>query len=325
MIIAYFVHGRGRGHSSRALSVIKKLILRKYTLKIFAGRDAYPVLKNEGNVSLIQSIFPETSPFGFIKRLIHDYRLLRQINPSVVISDGDAPCTWAAKFLGIPVLSIGHALVFPYCNHAIPLPQWGLLKESLKVRMTSQWADFKFILHFCPLPLKDKQSVLVRPDLDHDTQDGATLPFLVSYFRDGNGEKVLRMLTAAGCSIKNFGHPVNINGVQNFKTDQKHFKKMLRQAQGIVSSAGSNTIFEAMALKKPMLLTYLANEFEQSANAQYITHLGLGQGASFDTINSTHIQQFVHNLDKTKATTYPTHIMPSLSNEVLKYLQVNFK
>lgn len=325
MIIAYFVHGRGRGHSSRALSVIKKLILRKYTLKTYAGRDAYPVLRNEGHVSPIQSIFPASTVLDFIKRLIHDYQLLRHLKPSVVISDGDAPCTWAAKLLGIPVLSIGHALVFPYCHHTIPLPLWGLLKESLKVRITSQWADFKFILHFCPLPLKDKKSVLVKPDLADDSPTKATSPFLVSYFRDGNGEKVLRMLATTGCTVKNFGHPVNINGVQNFETDQEHFKEMLRQSQGVVSSAGSNTIFEAMALSKPMLLTYLAHEFEQCANAQYITHLGLGLGASFETIDSTHIQQFVGSLDEINANTSPLHIMPSLSDEVLKYLQVNFK
>lgn len=325
VIIAYFVHGRGRGHSSRALYVIKKLILRKYKLKVFAGRDAYPVLNEHYQTQLVSSIFPQSSFLDFIKRVIHDYKLLRKIKPDVVISDGDAPSTWAARLLGIHILSIGHALVFPYCKHAIPLSRWELAKENFKVRVSSQFSNFKFILHFCKLPLKDKKSILVKPDITIDSGTTPSKKYLISYFRDANGSTVLKLFANHGVEIRNFGAPVNIKGIQNFKLDNSLFKQMLPNAEGVISSSGSNIIFESMALKKPMLLLYKTNDFEQKANAQYMAYLNMGLSASFDTVSPALVLQFLKHLKGSPITNNSFNVMPSLSDEVLSYLQVNFE
>ncbi|SMD32980.1 conserved hypothetical protein [Reichenbachiella faecimaris] len=324
LIIAYYVHGRGRGHSSRALTVIKKLILRKYKLKLFAGRDAYPVLAERFEVRQVASIFPKSSLFDFIKRIIHDYNQLRSIKPDILISDGDAPSMWVAKWLGIPIFSIGHALIFPYCKHPISLSQWGLLKESLKVRVASQWADFRFILHFCPLNTKDSKSVLVKPDFEFDTSQFNRGNYLISYFRDGNGSPVLKSLVANGMTIRNFGQPVNINGIQNFPPDDMLFKQMLSGAMGIVSSSGSNIIFESMALQKPILLLYKATDFEQMANAKYVDHLGAGLSSTFDSITPELIQEFILSLENPPTRKNTFNVMPSLSDEIISHLKINF-
>mgnify|MGYP000309546913 CR=1 FL=1 len=44
--IAYFVHGRGRGHATRARTVGQMLLAEQHAFQIFAGRDAFPVLKD---------------------------------------------------------------------------------------------------------------------------------------------------------------------------------------------------------------------------------------------------------------------------------------
>lgn len=322
--IAYYVHGRGRGHSSRALSVIKKLILRKYKLKIFAGRDAYPVLRESFEVASVASIFPHSSVLDFIKRLIHDYKQLKHIRPDVLISDGDAPSTWAAKLLSVPVISIGHALVFPYCKHEIKLSSWGLIKENFKVRMASLWADYKFILHFCTLPTKNQNSIVVKPDLTFDLNPAKQGNYLISYFRDGNGRTVLENLAALGMEIRNFGPAININGIQNYPTDNRLFKQMLSQAKGVIGSAGSNLIFESIALQKPMFLLYKKNDFEQKANAAYMEHLGFGVSSAFDSVSSELIQKYILSLNDAPESPPSFNVMPSLSDEILNCLEVNF-
>ncbi|MEP2024452.1 MAG: glycosyltransferase family protein [Reichenbachiella sp.] len=322
--IAYYVHGRGRGHSTRAHYLLKKLILRKYKLKVYVGRDALPVLEENYEVEQIDSIFPESSVIDFIKRLIEDYRQLRKFRPDVLISDGDAPSTWVAKLLGIPILSIGHGLVFPYCKHPVQLPKSELLRENFKVRIASQWASHKFIIHFCELPTKDNKSILVKPDLSFDEFENDRGDYLISYFRDGNGHSVLEALTANGMKIKNFGHPVNINGIQNYPSDNMKFKQMLSGANGVVSSAGSNIIFESLALQKPLLLLYKPDDFEQKANAMYMEHLGYGLSSSFDTVQPELIHEFILSLE-TQTDNHPSfNVMPSLSDAVLDYLKLNF-
>lgn len=323
--IAYYVHGRGRGHSSRALSVINKLILRKYKLKLLAGRDAYPVLYQEFEVTAINSIFPDSSFFDFTRRLRSDLKLLRHFRPDVLISDGDAPSTWAAKLLGIPIICIGHGLVFPYCKHVIKLPWWGSVKENFKVRVASFWADYKFILHFCLLPTTDDRSIVVKPDLKIESQPLPQGDYLISYFRDGNGLAALKKLTAFGIEIRNFGHPVNIAGIQNYKADNTLFKQMLSGARGVIGSAGSNLIFESMAMRKPMFLLYHPKDFEQKANAAYMEHLGIGLSSAFDSVSDDLVQKYGLSLAHELNSQNPLHVMPSLSDEIIDCLQVNFQ
>lgn len=295
MTIAYFVHGRGRGHSTRALSVAKKLRAQGHELHLYAGRDAYPILKPY-SAQYVESIFPKRSPLHFFKRTFEDFKKLKKLKPRFVISDGDAPSILVAWILNIESIAIGHALVFPYCIHPISLDRKGLQKESLKVKIASTLATHKLIVHFCKVKTKISQAQVVRPELTIG-QNYLNDDYLISYFRDGNGAEVVQMLAKKGLNIKNFGNPIDCPGVENFDIDNDTFKRVFSKAKGVVSSAGSNVIFESMVNNKPLLALYKTKDFEQSANAKYLSHLNCGIGMAFEHLAIKDIEHFINKLN----------------------------
>ena len=319
MTIAYYVHGRGRGHSSRALSVIHALTGSALTdIHIYAGRDAYPVLSHAPNCQPIQSIFPDSSPLTFIRRIIQDFNRLRKLKPNIIISDGDAPSVIAARILGIYSISIGHALVFPYCNHSIELPKAGLRKENLKVRIATQLSNYKFIVHFCKLPTRIVNAQVVRPELNFEPMP--TKPFIISYFRDGNGHEIAQHILDKGYRIKNFGTPILLDGVENVDPNTNLFREAFNEAQAVISSAGSNVIFEAMAMNKPLLVLYKRGDFEQMANSKYLEQLEMGVSTYFDDIDINKVNKFLSIIDAFGIERNPLEELPVLPEALLQHL-----
>ena len=247
-------------------------------------------------------------------RLKHDYQSLKADQPDFIISDGDAPVVWVGKMLRIPVIAIGHGMVYPYGIHPFELDTWGALKEKIKVKFAAGMADFSLIVHFAPLPLKISSAFMVKPDFLPKRQH-QTKPYVISYFRDGNGENVVKSLVSEGLVIHNFGKPIKITGVLNFNLSNRDFKEQMLFARGIVGSSGSNLIFEGMSMKKPMLLVYQANDFEQSSNVKYVEYLNVGQGMPFNRVVQTKINQFVNNVTSQQPIENMLDVMPKFIRE----------
>ena len=101
MRIAYFVHGRGRGHASRAQTIVPALTEDGHDLRLFAGDQAIDLLAGL-SVAAINSVKPGLRGTLLIPgRLGHDRAELKKSKPDLVISDGDAPSLVAARSLGI--------------------------------------------------------------------------------------------------------------------------------------------------------------------------------------------------------------------------------
>ncbi|UXP30918.1 hypothetical protein N6H18_11205 [Reichenbachiella agarivorans] len=324
MRIAYFIHGRGRGHSSRALTLLPRLRAEGCECMVYAGDTAYEVLKGFDSVKRIKSIVPGSSFFLFVYRIWQDYRVLKQQRPHLLISDGDAPCTYAAKFLGIKVLSIGHALIFPYCENPIELPKVGLRKENFKVRVATLCSHYKVAVHFTNIQPKNENTFVVRPDIFFDSTAISDQGYLLSYFRDGNGQELIVELINRGLKIKNFGNPIDLHGVENFAPDNLAFRKCLMGATGVVGSAGSNLIFESIAMNKPLLLQYREDDFEQAANVKYVEHEGLGLGLISNRLSTDRVQDYLLLLNKSKKSTNSLGVIPALSDIVVRILKEEF-
>lgn len=321
--IACFVHGRGRGHATRTLTIGKMLISQGKGLHVYAGRDAYPVLQSHMPTTLIDSIFPSSGPFLFVQRFIQDIHRLKKEQVNCVISDGDAPCVWAAKLLGIHVVSIGHGMIFPYGIHPFPLNRWALFKESFKAKVATQLSDFKLIVHFCRIELNTSKAVLVKPSIP-TLEKKSNKDYLISYFRDGNGTPLIQQLTKRGVQIKNFGSPIELTGVENHVLSHSNFKSCLQQAKGIVGSSGSNLIFEGISLNIPLLLTFKENDFEQETNAKYVEHLNAGFGFPINKINQGKIDAFIALLSGKEKTENELEKIPSLEQELSSHLELTF-
>src|SRR5271165_3138327 len=141
MRIVYGVFGYGRGHATRALSVLPDL-RRQHDVVILAGGDAYDAIAPEHPVVRIPTLRYEYSADGTrsLSRTLRENmshvgdvvfggsgyrevaRLVRDVRPHVAICDAEPWSHAVAARLGVPRISLDHFGVLAYCR---PPVAWG--------------------------------------------------------------------------------------------------------------------------------------------------------------------------------------------------------
>src|SRR6185503_4723675 len=97
--IHLYVHGRGRGHASRAARVIPALQRDGHRVRVFTGGDALGWLAPLAPVEPIEPLPPTVgarSLVSFVRRVHRAAQLVTADDADLVISDGDVPGIWAA-------------------------------------------------------------------------------------------------------------------------------------------------------------------------------------------------------------------------------------
>ena len=199
MRIAYFVHGRGRGHASRAQTIVPALTEDGHDLRLFAGDQAIDLLAGL-SVAAINSVKPGLRGTLLIPgRLGHDRAELKKSKPDLVISDGDAPSLVAARSLGIPTLAIGHDLVFTGCQLPSDLPTGALRAERRSALFASRLGTRGVAVHFLPIQPARSEIVCARPSLRQELSGTppSSVGGIVSYFRDRNGRHCVSLAASS--------------------------------------------------------------------------------------------------------------------------------
>lgn len=279
--VAYFVHGRGRGHASRAALAIPRLRAAGHRVVVFAGGDALDLLGREGVIE----VSPVPVGLGALavvaRRLGQDLGAMREAGVEVVVSDGDAPGVQAGRRLGAPVIAVGHDQVFLGCALPPELPRGPLLAEQAVGKVTSVGASAAVAVHFLPIAARRAGTRVARPDRD-PALDGAVRqegPW-VAYLRDGEGEDVLGAMVAAGARVTCFGRLRRpIAGVEGRAFARGEFLAALRAAPGVIATAGSNLLAECVMLGKPVLALHRSGDHEQRLNAWMAEQAGVAVAA----------------------------------------------
>jgi len=292
MKIAYFVHGRGRGHATRAQSVLPALQKAGNSVTLYAGAMAYSVLSNQA--TQIETVMPGLKGIKTLfKRINSDKKRFLNERPDLVISDGDAPCLYAAKKMNIPSIAIGHGVIIPYFHHTIPFPFLRFLIESINVWVSSKPADIKIGVHFDNLTPKTTNTFLAQPKIPEIEIETST-NIILCYFRDSNGTQIVKEIIKRGLVVHNFG--VSIDGAINYPFNQDLFRQSFGKCTGIVASAGFNLVSEALYYQKPMLAMYKVNDFEQWMNATYLSKIKGYTASSFEGFNPHNLDHFIEKM-----------------------------
>ena len=284
--IAYFVHGRGRGHASRAVAAIPRLRAAGHAVLVFAGGDALDLLGAEGVIEAA----PVPAGLGAVaavaRRLGQDLKTMRSAGVEAVVSDGDAPGVQAGRRLGVPVIAVGHDQVFLRCALPRGLPRAALWAEQAVGRATSAGASAAVAVHFLPIAARAEGTWVARPDGAAVAGPRSAEGPWVAYLRDGEGAEVLEAMAAAGAEVACFGRLGRaIAGVEARPFEREGFAAALRAAPGVIATAGSNLLAECVMLGKPLLALYRAGDHEQRLNAVMAEEAGvavaaeLGKGA----------------------------------------------
>jgi uncharacterized protein (TIGR00661 family) len=288
--VAYFVHGRGRGHAVRARVTVPRLRAEGHEVHVLAGGQALELLSD---VEASRAITPCVPGRGLAhvwrERLRHDLGVLRAARPDVVVSDGDGPSIHAAWLLGLPRLAVGHGLLFRHATLPTSLPRLSRWREAVNAASSSWPAQRRVVVHFAPVAARTVGTVIARPDLRDDLARARDEGFVLVYFRDGDGARWLHELARRDRPVVCFTVGAVPSGVERRAPDARAFADALARCHAVVGSAGNHLPAECAMLGVPMLALHQADDVEQRMNAALVAHAGLGLAASMDADVAAHL------------------------------------
>ncbi len=298
--IAYFVHGRGKGHATRTRAVLGGLTANS-EVRLFCAGEAWDVLSD---VPCSEPVLPCMPGRGMVEafrlRFRGDRERLRRWAPDLLVSDGDGPSANAARSLGIPVLAVGHGLIFHHTHLDSTLPFHRHLREVMNVASSSWPAARRVAVHFAPLAPRTRGTYVARPDLRPEIRTTSRREdFLLAYFRDGNGTAVLERLVRRGHRVVLFGEPREVpRGVELRTSNVEGFADALGRCRAVVGSAGNQLPGECAMLGIPMLALHREQDGEHEMNARLAEAAGIGIAASVEACTPDVIQRFEAEFDK---------------------------
>ena len=299
MRIAYFVHGRGRGHASRTRAIVRALREQDgHHVKVFAGGDALDLLGSDPDLVEAPPVMPGSGVVGQTRaRLREDRPALRLLSPELIVSDGDMPGLLHARRLGIPSVAVGHDLVFSHCRLPPGLPTGALVRQRINAAHL-QFADHGVAVHFLPITPSAAGVRCARPTVAQPSPTCRREEHIVAYFRDPNAGEVLEALARTGRSVLAFGYRGAVpRGVTRCPFDAASFRRALASCHSVVGSAGSNLLAECIQLGRPILALHAPRDAEQRMNAAMLTHSGAGHGMRIDRADPDQVRRFLRHVD----------------------------
>ncbi|MBQ3494504.1 MAG: undecaprenyldiphospho-muramoylpentapeptide beta-N-acetylglucosaminyltransferase [Clostridia bacterium] len=276
---------------------MEKQIVKKY------GIEFYEITA----VKLIRKLTPKNLaiPFKLLKSIRQAKQILKQLNPSIIFSKGgyvSLPVAMAGKKLGIPVVSHESDLSMGLANK--------IIAKYSNVVCTS----------FAKTAEKNKKFIYTGSPLRKQLFCGSRQKMMTTYPLDENLPTIMFLGGSLGSSalnkcvlecLPNFENKFNILHICGKNMQSLTRKNYVRLqftdniedfysvADVVVCRSGSNTIFELLALQKPMILVPLpktqsrgdqienAIDFEQNGYAKCIFEEHLNYNNLYKAIAET--------------------------------------
>ncbi|GEK34870.1 undecaprenyldiphospho-muramoylpentapeptide beta-N-acetylglucosaminyltransferase [Kurthia sibirica] len=297
--------GGTAGHVSLNQAIIPSFLEQGYDVHYIGSKDgiereiikeAFPEQPfhaiSSGKLRRYFSLKNFTDPFKVLGGVFQALVLLKKLKPQIVFSKGgfvSVPVVMAAKILGIPVVShesdvtpgLANKLSLPFASHIFTI-----FKETLNylpshkstctgsiIRSALFEGDRVRGLEICHFT-NGKKTILVM---------GGSLgsKFINDAVRNNLTELLVTYNVIHLCGKGNVDDALlQLPGYKQFDYVTTELPDLLHASDYIVSRAGSNSIFEFLALKKPMLLIPLSlaqSRGDQLVNAKIFKQQGLAE------------------------------------------------
>jgi len=293
--IAYFVHGRGRGHASRARAVLPRLRADGHELRVFGGGHATDVLADDPAFTEVRPCLPGRGlAASFATRFRSDWTTLGDYRPDALVTDCDLAALHVAAARRVPTLAMGHGLIFRHTKLPAGLPRLARWREIVNAASSSWAAQVRVPVHFAPVAPRTEGTRVARPDVGDDLTRGARTDdgFVLAYFRDDNGYDAMAQVAARGHRVICFGGPQRVpDGVELRPPGVGAFRDHLRRCRFVLASAGNHLPAECGLLGKAMLAVWAPGDAEHSMNAALIEGAGIGVAARLDRVDAGVVRQ----------------------------------
>jgi uncharacterized protein (TIGR00661 family) len=335
--IALSLAGEGRGHASRAKTVIEHL-RREHRVVLLAPSVAYDLLdaayRDTPHVSvhripglhfcyrghrldylrsLAGAIPYLRSLRSSVSRIV---RLLRQERPALAITDFEPLLPRAAERCDIPYLSLDHQH-FLLTQDLSGLPwqlRWKAWLVGLPIPLFYRRQRRTIVSSFYAPPLKRgcrgivQTGVLLRPEIL------AARPVvgrhLLVYLRRFVRPDLIRALQQCGREVRIYGlglRPPEGN-LRYCEVDEQNFLNDLVSCDAVISNAGNQLVGEALFLRKPLLALPETGNFEQAINAHFVRQVGAGDWVDFDRVQEADLREFLQRVPAFRQSIRPENV-----------------
>ena len=219
---------------------------------------------------------------------------LKRERPCCIVSDG-VISVFHARRNGIPSVAVGQGLIFSHAKAPEGISRLPWYREGLKSRLSAVGSDFQLAVNFIELEATQPKTQVVRPrfatPLQRRNAEGSRR--VVCYFRDDNGDAILRALVHMGIFFGGLSKAtISTPGVEARQPGRTEFRQALEEAHAVVSSAGSQLISECLLSNIPQFVLYKNQDAEQRLNAEMLRASGCGQGVSFEEFQPADLERF---------------------------------
>ena len=324
MRIAYGIMGYGRGHAMRSSAIIPGLEAAGHQVKVFAGPDAYAVMKERFDCTLIPTIAWRYGQDGRVDtaRTIREnvgpmadvlfggagvgamHRDFDAFRPHLVVSDSEAWTHKVARQRRLPRISLDHVGIMAYCRPDFPLAdRAAAMRDAFGYRTLMGLPEYAIVSSFYDAKPRYRNVEVVGPIL-RDMVLGARPTrgdYLLAYFNKGPHQ----FLPGVEQALRSLELPVRVYGTGRVGEDenlsfrapsQQGFVDDLAGARAVLSTAGNQLLSEAIWLGKPAL-TLPEDVVEQRLNAHMVVQMGVGEQADLATLTGYDIERFLRQCD----------------------------
>jgi uncharacterized protein (TIGR00661 family) len=326
MKFLFIIQGEGRGHLTQAIALSEMLQSKnheivgalvgtadgKTTPKFFADNFSKTIIpfsspglvycKKNKTLDILKTL---SSGFLGIKKYVKSLRQIHQtikdLHPDVIINFYDV-LGGLHQFLfrsKVPMVCIAHQylLLHHYFEH--PKNHWlDKFLVNLNTRITALNATKKIALSFTPFSDDSKQKIYIAPPLlrseIHSLQTTSD-DYILAYLTQHSLADELIKWHATNPKIKIhcfWDKPQNTEvykyspKLHFHRINAQKFLEMMQNCKGLVTTAGFESVCEAMYLGKPTLMIPVPKHYEQACNALDAKRAGAGITATkFDLSN----------------------------------------
>lgn len=302
MRIVYGVNGYGRGHATRAMSVLSGLV-KQHEVLVLAGADAYDTLHNDFRTILIPTLgyqyrrngtrsnwltakyalpgvldlWLRGPAFAAIQQAMHEF------GTQVAISDAEPWTHRVAQYLGIPRIGFDHFGIMAYCRPDLrPTDHLISMRDARVYRLLMGQPDRVLVSSFFDAPpLRDGVRVvpaLLREEVfEYKATRG---DHILAYFNKGKhlfSKRIEKTVRGLDCPVIIYGTGrIGTDGNLEFRPPgNRTFLEALASCRAVVSTAGNQLVGEALHFGKPMLV--MPEDCpEQRMNGRALARMGIG-------------------------------------------------
>lgn len=343
--------GGTAGHVSLNQAIIPSLLELGYDVHYIGSEqgiekeligEAFPQVPfygiSSGKLRRYFSMKNFTDPFRVLAGMMQAFRIIKKVKPQVIFSKGgfvSVPVVMAAKMAGIPVVihesdvtpGLANKIALPFSSHVFTifeetlqhLPQEKATCTGSIIRQELFLGDKAKGLAACGFTSQKPVLLVMGGSLGSVVLNDAlrhNLPELLQSFQiihlcgKGNADNALDEMP----------------GYKQFEYVTTELPNLLHAADLIVSRAGSNSIFEFLALHKPMLLIPLSaqkSRGDQILNANLFKKQGYAEVLEEEALTKETFMKSLHTLMSRKSemiTTMEKTQTPKTPNEMAKLI-----